>query len=257
MAFKQSVKEALGYYVYALVDPRNNRVFYVGKGAGNRVFQHAKGELPEESQSLELDTIRSILDAGKLVHCYILRHNLTEKDAESALGEFLGDKGSNMNELVTKIVSRPHQWNHPWDEGIKTTNAYIWGCPKIEPIKGENLMLVSLNKSYDQKNAIDVLYNSPKIIDSTSIYESTRKYWRVSVERAREMDYVLGVYGGIVRSVYKPFSWKEYYKPDDDATYFKTNRYGFEGVFVLDSPYLTKDVSDYPFGSGGVIRYIL
>ena len=70
---------ALGYYVYALVDPRDNRVFYVGKGRGDRVFQHARGTLTEKSQSLELDTIRSILDEGKLVHCYILRHNLTEK----------------------------------------------------------------------------------------------------------------------------------------------------------------------------------
>lgn len=30
--FKESVKEALKYYVYALVDPRDKRIFYVGKG---------------------------------------------------------------------------------------------------------------------------------------------------------------------------------------------------------------------------------
>ena len=36
-SFKQSVIEGLKYYVYALVDPRDNRIFYVGKGTGNRV----------------------------------------------------------------------------------------------------------------------------------------------------------------------------------------------------------------------------
>ena len=30
--FKPSVIEALQYYVYCLVDPRDNRIFYVGKG---------------------------------------------------------------------------------------------------------------------------------------------------------------------------------------------------------------------------------
>lgn len=32
MEFKQSVKEALAYYVYALVDPRDHKIFYIGKG---------------------------------------------------------------------------------------------------------------------------------------------------------------------------------------------------------------------------------
>lgn len=32
MGFSQKVKEALAYYVYALVDPRDKRIFYIGKG---------------------------------------------------------------------------------------------------------------------------------------------------------------------------------------------------------------------------------
>ena len=47
MEFKQTVIEALQYYVYCLVDPRDNKIFYVGKGYGNRVFNHAADSLNE------------------------------------------------------------------------------------------------------------------------------------------------------------------------------------------------------------------
>lgn len=33
---------AIGYYVYFLIDPRSNAIFYVGKGKGGRVSQHVK-----------------------------------------------------------------------------------------------------------------------------------------------------------------------------------------------------------------------
>lgn len=40
--FSQAVNERLGHYVYTLADPATHKIFYVGKGTGNRVFAHAK-----------------------------------------------------------------------------------------------------------------------------------------------------------------------------------------------------------------------
>lgn len=47
------------YYVYELVDPRYGRVFYVGKGIGERAIQH---ELEARNQSIETEKVQRIRD---------------------------------------------------------------------------------------------------------------------------------------------------------------------------------------------------
>ena len=37
------MKEDLGHYVYALMDPRDMVIFYVGKGQGSRATAHIRG----------------------------------------------------------------------------------------------------------------------------------------------------------------------------------------------------------------------
>jgi len=51
------------HYVYALRSPITGRVFYVGKGAGNRVWQHFL-EAASAKPSGKLDEIRSLFRAG-------------------------------------------------------------------------------------------------------------------------------------------------------------------------------------------------
>ena len=38
--FDDVAAKKIGFYVYALVDPRTNKVFYVGKGKKNRWYDH-------------------------------------------------------------------------------------------------------------------------------------------------------------------------------------------------------------------------
>lgn len=247
--FNQSTIEALAYYVYALVDPRDNRIFYIGKGKGNRVFQHAKDSLNENDQSLKLDIIRSILREGKQVELYILRHNLTEEIAfivESTLIDLLTYNKFNKTNLLANIAAGHHQW----DEGIKNVDEInaIYNCAKIDVNHGDTLLLVSLNNSFNQKNAKGVYRR-------VDIYEATRKYWHIGKNSPQEIKYVLGVYKGVVRSVIEVESWT-WTKIAEDGTIFQRDRCVFEGKLIADSPYLNTDVSDYPFGTRGVVRYI-
>ncbi len=248
-SFKQSVIEGLKCYVYALVDPRDNHIFYVGKGSGNRVYQHAQAAIVDDSKSLKLSIIRNIKDLGLEVKYYIIRHNLTEEEAylvESSIIDLLTYPAFNKENILTNLVSGHHQW----DEGIKTDTEIntLYNCPKIEPITGDKLLLVSLNKSYNQSNAHGVYRRA-------NDYESARKYWAISSYKANKIDYILGVYRGIVRIVINVKGHK-ICAVAEDGTVFKKPRFAFEGDIVTDSPYLNKDVTDYPFGSGGAVTYI-
>lgn len=249
MEFSTSVQEALGHYVYCLVDPRDKKIFYIGKGQGNRVFAHTNDALNENAESLKLETIRDIRHSGFDVAHYIIRHRLTEEEAfmlESTLIDFLTYPQFNMKSVLTNIVSGHHQW----DEGIKTVDDIqsIYDCQPIEIRDDEGILLVSLNRSYNQAKA-DGVYQR------LNIFEATRKYWSIGKKRPEAIKYVLGVYRGIVRSVVRVsgYRWTEI---ADDGTIFPKPRCCFDGQLVEDSPYLNKDVTAYPFGSGSAIRYI-
>ena len=110
--FKQAVVESLDHYVYCLVDPRDNRIFYIGEGCGNRVFNHAFDALNENLQSLKLDLIRDIISQGMEVKYYIIRHGMTRDVAllvESVLIDLLTYQPFNLETILTNIQSGHHQ----------------------------------------------------------------------------------------------------------------------------------------------------
>jgi hypothetical protein len=239
--FSQKVQEELGYYVYCLVDPRDKKIFYVGKGVGNRVFAHVNDALENIDYITDkIDTIKEILAAGLKVDHYIIRHKLTEEDAftvESVLIDFLTHPDFNKENILTNLVAGHHQW----DEGIMTVDEIkqIYDCEPICLKKGHKLLMVNLNRSY--RKGVD-------------LYNITRGDWRVSKSHADQVTYLLGVYKGIVRCVIKPTSRWQPLTSGGSAT-----RYYVDGIIddiEGNALYLNKDVTAYPFPSRGAIRYI-
>lgn len=185
--FSAAVIEKLEYYVYLLIDPETDNVFYVGKGIGNRIFEHLYPALTSPQESDKLDTIRSIQSKGLQVKHVIHRHGLTEKEAfevEAALIDYIGIAG------LTNIVQGHHSYNRgkmPVSEIVSQYDA-----PTID-IK-EPAMIITVNQLFERG------------ISADRLYEITRGNWVVG-ERRNRAKYAFSVYNGIVRQVYEIERW--------------------------------------------------
>ena len=75
-AFPREVEKKLGWYVYQLIDPRDGTTFYIGKGQGNRVFDHVHeaNKLKGNKQDNKVLQIGNIIGAGLEVGHVIHRH---------------------------------------------------------------------------------------------------------------------------------------------------------------------------------------
>lgn len=81
------------FYVYTLADPRNNQIFYVGKGKGNRSVSHLKETLKSNRNSTKYIKIQNILDLELEVIVEKVFQDLEESEAfllEKILIEKLG-----------------------------------------------------------------------------------------------------------------------------------------------------------------------
>ena len=200
-AFSQGVFDKIGNYVYRLIDPRNDQTFYVGKGQGNRVFEHvnwaAKETKVQPSTSDEDTTQRSqkheiineITDAGYQVEHIIHRHNIPDA-AIYHVEAALIDAYEGLSNIQGGYLS---QENGPMSvEEIEDKYA----LPELEWSPKEKLVLININRLEDR--------TKPEVI-----YNQVRLAWRISKARAEAADYVLAVVRGVVVGAFVADEWRE------------------------------------------------
>ena len=178
------VIDKMKYYVYRLIDPRNGETFYVGKGKGNRVFNHVKCLEIEKLDKLndKLQTIYDIKNFGLEVIHVIHRHGMTEDQAlevEAALIDAYPG--------VTNIVSGYGSNEFGPMNVMQIINKYS----AIEAELSHKVIMITVNKSASER----------------SIYHATRCAWKLNKNKAEQTDYVLAVKQGIIVEVFKPDRW--------------------------------------------------
>lgn len=72
------------FYTYVLIDPRNGKIFYVGKGKGRRSEEHEKNvEYGKEYNKVKETLIKNILKSGNKVMDRVVGRFKTENEALS------------------------------------------------------------------------------------------------------------------------------------------------------------------------------
>lgn len=87
-------------------------------------------------------------------------------------------------------------------------------------------------------------------VERESLYEMTRKYWVMKLERASKATHVLAIVDGYVKAVYIPKRW--FLSRD----YGKEHRIEFIGKEDPTSEYLGKYVQNYYGHSANPVKYI-
>ena len=186
--FSPNTIENIGYYVYVYSDPDTHEPFYVGKGQGNRVFDHLK----EETKSSKVKKLKELKKNGKEPLIQILVHGLKDSDTaekvEAAVIDLLG-----VDNLTNQKRGKESR-KYGIEEVSVLDDKYRNETLEEEDIT-DNVILLKIKQYYREGM-------SPR-----ELYDVTRGYWIVAPENAEQVKYAFAVYNGIVREVYKVEHW--------------------------------------------------
>ncbi|MFC7432009.1 MULTISPECIES: hypothetical protein [unclassified Agrococcus] len=206
------VADALRYYVYALRDPRDGHVFYVGKGAGARIQAHQReADKDPASERAKLRTISDIESAGREVELLFLRTGIDEESTAFAVEQAVIDSYMAGGHALTNLV-RGH---HSGALGLASLAAVVarheaLPCPPVPA----PLIMVKIQDGWRPD------------WNERQIYEQTRGHWKIARWVRQRAQYCLGVAHGVVRGAYRIDEWFPSEQPWDQGR----DRWGFRGI---------------------------
>jgi hypothetical protein len=179
-----TVAGSLGWYVYLYVDPRDERVFYVGKGRGSRCLHH----LTARGSSSKARAIRAIRRAGQELRVDILAHALPDEATAHRLEAAVIDL---LRQELTNIV----RGQDATDRGRSPLADLRARYTRKPATVTEPALLIRIPKRYREG------------MPAHALYEATRGVWRVDPARVRRARYAMPVVHGVVREVYRIAAW--------------------------------------------------
>ena len=191
----QSVKALNGFYVYALIDPRNEKVFYIGKGTGNRIFSHEiESTHNARSEKNKLKRIREIEEDGFYVTRLIINWGLTEEEAFASEATLINCFKYMPDCKLTNAVSGHHTHKSLTVEQFDL----LYGAVPLEAedIK-HSILVIKLTKLYREE------------MTKAEIYDAVRGFWNASLRsiNTKKVKYVFAVHNGIILAVFQPDEW--------------------------------------------------
>ncbi len=224
--FSPATVEAIGSYVYALAD-LEGRIFYVGKGQGNRVFDHVEDvrrlltadpmrllETPEdenvdnEGLSLKRQRIAALLRTGSEPSMYIVREGLTHEQALLIEAALISVLDWQLGGELTNQVS-----------GHGTTQFGLKTVQDLEATKGESFRIADLPGMSESEEVIAININrrwAEVVAKKSTLLEVSKGRWKLSKQRASQCRYAIIHANSIVRGVFELKQWEG---PDSEGRF--------------------------------------
>lgn len=245
--FDEKTSQAIKSYVYMLIDPKDMKPFYIGKGVNNRVFDHVNCASYLDVKNDKLEKIREIKsrETDNEVEHIIIRHGLSDEVAielEAAIIEVLGKVGY--------VLVNEQSGHHTFERGYMTTNDIIryYNAEKLSKIN-HTIAIININK------------NNPRGKDIDSIYNATKQAWVIGHNSRKAVKYVLSEFRGLIVGVFEVKSWYQVGEPYISPKGKRMTRWGFDGNVCEDDEikklYHNKSVSHFKKrGNSNPVRII-
>ncbi|PXX51117.1 LEM-3-like GIY-YIG domain-containing protein [Aquitalea magnusonii] len=190
--FTAQARKVLGFYVYALTDPRTREIFYVGKAsANNRAFDHLKAKPSESRKSQRIEDILGATGDWPLVE--VLRYGLPDEETafevEAAIIDAIG-----LENLTNEV--RGH--------GVQRGRIL---ASEVNRFAADPVAVSTLNQPY----MLFYIQNTySPTLSAMEVYDSVRQFWHgVSAKERESLEHstALGVVDGVVVAAYEIAQW--------------------------------------------------
>lgn len=180
----RDVARKLGYYVYLLVNPIDDSIFYVGKGKGKRALAH----LVDARKSRKTDVLKRIRAARMTPKIEILAHGLRDEETalriEAGVIDALG---------LPAIANKIRGWETKKFGRLPLNEIVALYRKKRVTIK-EPGIVIRINRLYRPG------------MTPMELYDATRGVWVLS-KRREKAKYAYAVFAGVIREVYEIAQW--------------------------------------------------
>lgn len=224
-------------YVYLLVDPVTKTPFYVGKGTGNRVFNHLQNAKDGRKGTEKLKEIRHILEQNLEVEHVIVRHGLNDKTAFNIEAALI-DTFKYIPDFKTFVRGNIQGGTNSIEKGLMSAQEIIrkYNAEPLDSI-AKDCVIININSSYKRASGEDRLY------------QATKQIWKMADPRKSNLKYVLSEYRGQIVEVFEVVRWytkKRGYNPGTKKYGRTYLGYGFDGHVAPDhirNKYINKSIA--------------
>lgn len=248
------------FYVYCLTDLKKDKILYIGKGCGNRIFEHEQAARSQDGDLGDIDVPeRKAISKCKKLGRYIISYHLTEIEAlaaESALIHFV--KSVLGKKLKNKIAG-----HGPGGISVEELDRRFGfsSLPLDEINSNELILAIKIHNAFDLDTDEELDYRFDNQ-DDANLKSRTLGNWVIGKDTASKVKYIIGVHTGLQNAVVSAYEVDGFETMvEETKNGRKQTRYRFRTTShsedVLAKLGLQKKcLPELKFGSGGEKAYI-